>query len=195
MKLVVPKTDPGIDGCATAVAYAELLKPEDDEEDGERATAAAFGTPDQLSRNVMEHIDEEMSDASYYIYNADGFIVVDASHPRQISNRIRPDLVEEVIDNDTGEFEQDLFENAESELADVGATATIVTERYQEAEEEPSEDAATLLQIAILQETDALQEDSTTSRDEEAVEYLEDLVELPDELVGDIDAPVEPEDK
>lgn len=195
MKLVVPRTDPGIDGCASAVAYAELLKPEDDEEDGERVTAAAFGTADELSRNVMEHIDEEMSDASYYIYNADSFIVVDASHPRQISNRIRPDLVEEVIDNETEEFDPELFENAESELADVGATATIVTERYREAEKEPSEAAATLLQIAILQETDALEDDTTTDRDRDAVEYLEGLVELREELVGDIDAPVEPEDR
>lgn len=195
MKLVLPRTDPGIDGCASAVAYAELLKPSDDEEDGERVTAAAFGTPDKLSRNVMEHIDEEMSDASYYIYNADSFIVVDASHPRQISNRIRPDLVEEVIDNETEEFDPELFENAESELADVGATATIVTERYREAEKEMTEEAATLLQIAILQETEALEAENTTDRDEEAVEYLKEQVELPDELLGDIEAPIDPEDR
>lgn len=180
MKLVLPYDDPEMDGAAAAYAYAEFLK--ETEEDG-RIVGAAFGDAEDEAALVLKHLDEELSDASYYLYNADSMILVDPSGTGSLSTRIKPDDVVEIVDNEESDI-ADRFSNAELQIEEVGATSTLVAEKFYEHREdiEITEESALMLYMAISLETDHLSNDKTTDRDKEMLEWLEGMVEVPEEL-------------
>ncbi len=60
----------------------------------------------------------------------------------------------------------------------VGSTATLLIERYRASELEPEESTAKMLLAAILSDTVILNSPTTTDRDHEMVQYLEELLDL-----------------
>ena len=60
----------------------------------------------------------------------------------------------------------------------VGSTATLVVERFRINGYEPSRPTATVLLCAVLSDTVLLNSPTTTQRDREVIEYLEDLLDL-----------------
>jgi manganese-dependent inorganic pyrophosphatase len=60
----------------------------------------------------------------------------------------------------------------------VGSTATLVTERFREADVEPQRSTATMLVGAIASDTVLLSSPTTTDRDRDANAYLERLLDL-----------------
>ena len=60
----------------------------------------------------------------------------------------------------------------------VGSTATLVVERFRAAGREPRQPTALMLLAAILSDTVILSSPTTTARDRQVVEYLEELLEL-----------------
>lgn len=60
----------------------------------------------------------------------------------------------------------------------VGSTATLVVERFRESGLEPSRETALSLLAAVLSDTVILNSPTTTERDTEVVEYLEELIDV-----------------
>jgi len=60
----------------------------------------------------------------------------------------------------------------------VGSTATLVVERFRAAGREPRQPTALMLLAAILSDTVILSSPTSTARDRQVVEYLEELLEL-----------------
>src|SRR4051794_17164251 len=60
----------------------------------------------------------------------------------------------------------------------VGSTATLVVERFRREGREPRRPTATMLLAALLSDTVVLTSPTTTERDKQVVEYLEELLEL-----------------
>ena len=66
----------------------------------------------------------------------------------------------------------------------VGSTATLVVERFRQADAEPTEASATMLLGAIVSDTVLLTSPTTTERDREATDYLESLLSLDAQQFG-----------
>jgi manganese-dependent inorganic pyrophosphatase len=66
----------------------------------------------------------------------------------------------------------------------VGSTATLVAERFRQADAEPTDASATMLLGAIVSDTVLLTSPTTTDRDREATHYLEWLLSLDAQQFG-----------
>lgn len=171
-KLIIPPQDPELDGVAAAFGYSEFLKQHD-----ESPTAAAFGSPGEKSEYLLDNIDEDISDASYHLYSMEEIVLVDASHMKQLSTRIKPGDVVEIINNGDDEV-QELFEEAEKEIEKVAAVSTIIAEKFHDSDTEITEEAAKMLYGAIVHATDGLENGDTTDRDRDMAEWLKEKLEL-----------------
>ncbi len=60
----------------------------------------------------------------------------------------------------------------------VGSTATLIVERFKASGLEPEESTATMLLAAVLSDTVILNSPTTTGRDHEVVEYLEEMLDV-----------------
>ena len=60
----------------------------------------------------------------------------------------------------------------------VGSTATLIVERYRASGLEPEETTARMLLAALLSDTVILNSPTTTDRDREVAEYLEEMLDL-----------------
>lgn len=177
-KLIIPPENPELDGVAAAFGYSEFLKKHE-----ESPAAAAFGEPDQKSKYLLDRIEESISDASYHLYSMEEIVLVDASHMRQLSTRIKPGDVVEIINNEDDEV-QELFEEAEKNIKDVASVSTIIAEKFREDDTEMSDEAAMMLYGAIIDATDDLESEHTTDRDREMAEWLKEDLEIEDDFLA-----------
>lgn len=172
MKLIITNEDPDLDGAASTYAYAEFLKKMD-----EQAVGAAFGDLTEETEEILEELDEELQDASYYLYSADEIIIVSASSMENISRRISEEKVTEIVDHEDINTEE--FSNADIQIEDVSAASTIIAEKFRDETDPEDEEieitdaSATLLHAAISE----LDDEKMTDRDTEALEWLEEQKE------------------
>ncbi|WP_414836560.1 hypothetical protein [Candidatus Nanohalococcus occultus] len=178
-KLIIPPENPKLDGVAAAFGYSEYLKKHD-----ESPAAAAFGEPDKQAKYLLDNVEESISDASYHLYSMEEIVIVDASHMRQLSTRIKPGDVKEIINNKDDELQEDIFTEASFEIEDVAATSTIIAEKFKNSDTEISEQAAKMLYGAIVFATDDLESENTTDRDREMAEWLKGKLEIEDDFLA-----------
>ncbi len=165
MKLILPNENPDLDGVASAYAYSEFLKKKD-----ERAVGAVFGSIDEKTEELLEELDEDISDASYYIYSASEIILVSASSSENMARRIDLEKVTEVIDHE--QLRTDDFPNADLDIEeDVGTAAAIIAQKFRDDEIEISPESAALLHAAIESATEDVE---ITEKDQEIAEWLEE---------------------
>lgn len=165
MKLILPQENPDLDGVASSYAYSEYLKSKD-----EKAVSGVFGDLNEQTQEVLEELDEDISDAKYYIYSADEIQLVGASSTDDISSRVPQDNVSIIIDHENVSLED--FTEAETEINKEVATASaIIAAKFFESDDEEleiSNESATLLYEAI---TSA---DTVTDRDQELADWLKE---------------------
>lgn len=162
MRLVIPPEDPDLDGVATSYAYGEFIKNKDI-----KAVGAVFGDLDEETEEILEEIDEEVSDASYYLYSAEEITLVSASSMENVTRRIPEEKIGELIDHER--IDTDAFSEAEIEINnDAGTAATIIAEKFRDEEMEITEEAAQLL-LAAINSSEEL-----TELDKKAAEWLEE---------------------
>ncbi len=165
MRLVIPPEDPDLDGVASSYAYAEYLKNKD-----VRAVGAVFGDLDEETQEVLEEIEESISDASYYLYSADEITLVSASSMENVTSRIPEEKIGEVIDHES--IDVDAFSQADMEInQDAGSASTIIADKFRQDEMEISRQSASLLAAAIEAA------DETTALDSQVLEWLEDRLD------------------
>ena len=170
--LVIPYSNPDLDGTACAEAYAEYLNKQ-----GENSKAAVFGTPHREAQYVLEKIEEQPKDASDLVDDAEDVIIVDASDLRGISNRVNPENVTEIVDH-RKEHHADQFPNADAQIELVGAAATLIAEKFHKNNIDISEESAILLYGAIISNTMNFQANVTTERDKKMAKWLQKQVEV-----------------
>lgn len=165
MKLILPNENPDLDGASSAYAYSEFLKKQE-----EKATGAVFGDLDEETEEILEELDEEISDASYYIYSADEIVLVSASSSEKMARRIDLDKVTEVVDHE--DLRSEDFPNAELDIdEDFSTAAAMIANKFKKTETEISREAAVLLHKAI---TSTAEDTDITEKDQETADWLEE---------------------
>ena len=170
--LIIPYSNPDLDGTACAEAYAEYLNKQ-----GGNAKAAVFGTPHREAQYVLEKIEEQPEDASDLFEGAEDVIIVDASDLRGISDKVEPENVTEIIDH-RKEHHADQFPNADAQIELVGAAATLIAEKFHENNVEISDESAILLYGAIISNTMNFQANVATERDKEMAEWIQKQTDI-----------------
>lgn len=174
MKIVCTTYDgPDLDGYGCSVAYAELLRAQ-----GKDAEAHIWGTPHLEVQWLLNEYDlEQVSD------DADPnakVVLLDTSDPESLQGRYPADQVIEVIDHRKLHFAEK-FTNAKIQIELVGAAATLVAERFKEANITPSKESAILLYGGILSNTQNFS-GTATDRDREMAKWLKEVSGAPDDF-------------
>lgn len=165
---------PDLDGYGCALAYAELLNSQE-----KNAEAHIWSTP---------HIEVQWMLKTFNITPAAGpvtdtkaeVILLDASEPGDLPEGLSPNQVIEIIDH-RKVHGANKFKNAKSQIELVGAAATLVAERFQEADIKPSKESALLLYGGILSNTQNFTA-IATDRDKKMAQWLKKLSGAQDDL-------------
>lgn len=164
--LITSYENPDLDGLSSALAYAELLDAQ-----GRRAEAVISGSPHPefqfLAEKYQIPTPRQLKDSDL----DHQFILVDNSIIHNNDARLKPEFFIEVIDH-RSDNEGHLFPNAEIQIEAVGACATLIAEKFQEADLLPSRNSALLLYGGILSNTLNFQSKTTTVRDRQMADWL-----------------------
>lgn len=176
--IVTGYSNPDLDGVASAIAYAELLKKQ-----GKNAKAALFGTPHREAQFVFKTFNiDKPAQAENILNQEDKLILVDASDLRGISNLINPKQVIGLIDH--REVNQaDKFPNAKIQIELVGSCATLIAEKFFKKKVIITSPSAALLYSAIISNTVNFQTNVTTDRDKKMCNWLIRQFDLPESYV------------
>lgn len=172
--LIIPYTNPDLDGTACAYSYAEFLQKQ-----GKNAVAAIFGTPHREALFVLQKFNiPTVKNANHEINYADEIIIVDASTLPGLSNKIPLNKVIEIIDHRKIN-EAHKFSNANIQIESVGAAATLVAEKFFNIKTVISKEAAALLFSAIVSNTINFKAHVTTERDRQMARWLKEKFACP----------------
>lgn len=174
--LITTTINPDLDDFASSYAYYKLLS--SDSEDYDLSFYGKFQPDAQfvIDRFVID--DFQLNKLEKY----DSYILLDDSNPEKIPNIVQKDLVKEIIDHHDIELARQHYPNANINIEQVGATATLVFGKYNEFRRDPSLLVARLLLASILTSTLNLQSNITTDKDRSAVDYLKNLYGLDEKL-------------
>lgn len=172
--IVLPRTEADLDGIACAVAYAELLNIQ-----GTPAKPWFMDEPDAEARFLIDMCKGVQYANSTEVLISDKFILVDASGLEGLPTEVNPTNVIEVVDHRFHNNAQSLFPNAKIQIESVGAAATLVTEKFIDANKVPSYESGLMLYGAIHSNTQCLKGTITSQRDIIASAWLLREVEIP----------------
>lgn len=171
-KIIIPYTNPDLDGVACALGLEELLR-----HMGQCATAAYLGRLDAQTLWALSSAKEvppvHLEDCPPDSY----FVLVDTHHLNQLPSSLPCERVLEVVDHHPS-GDRTAFPNAAIQNELVGAAATLVVERFQLARITPGVARARLLGLGILANTLGFHAPSTDVRDRSAFDFLCGLCDL-----------------
>lgn len=179
--LVTSYVGPDLDGAACVVAYAEFLS-----KNGKDAVAGFLGEPQQEVVWVFERYGFSLPEILPDAHDFEEIVLCDTSRPRDLDEKIPLSRIIEVIDHHVYSKEPDAFPNARMQVEKVGAAATLIFERYTQANIEPSKQSATLLALAIASNTVNFKGVVVTGRDREAFRILKEKAGFRDEAVREM---------
>ncbi len=175
--LVTAKVHPDLDGTACTLAYSDLLR-----KLGNDAEGCIFGSPQsEVSYFVKKHKIILPKKAVSWYGGWSKYVLVDASSKQGMPKCIKNRDVIEVIDHRKSEPEKE-FPNAKIQNELIGAAATIIVERFREKNIEINLKHALLLYGAIHHNTLNFISSNTTSRDKQAVAFLQNTYDLPENM-------------
>ena len=169
--LTAGKTYLDIDGYASIIAYRELLLL--------KGIPSKFVSDALVNYSVTESLKKlPFSFDNYTVKSDDEFIILDLSNPLYFPDFINKDSIIEIIDHHPGyeEYWNNILKD-KSIIEPVGAVATIIFEKYEQAGliDKMNKDIALLLMAAILDNTLNFTANITTKRDEDAYLKLESI--------------------
>ena len=170
--LLTSYVNPDLDGVASAIAYGELLR-----KAGRDVRVGFIGKPQREAEYLLSRLGIKEPEI---IENTDGFdsvVLLDASDLNDLEGRIDPGKVTEIIDH-RAVNETDKFPNAAADIELVGATATLIAEKFMHGPTAISKESATLLYGAIISNTLNFQGSMTTGRDRRAAAWLNESAGL-----------------
>ncbi len=175
--LVTSYLDPDLDGFACSFAYAEFLR-----KNGKDAIAAIFGTPHREAEFVL-NIFKIHSLQNAETLNYENIILVDTSNLTEVSPKILPEKVIEIIDH-RKLSELHKFPNATSQIELVGSAATLIAEKFYKTDTTISVESAELLFSAIVSNTINFKAGVTTIRDHKMADWLKTKFKIPKDYIN-----------
>lgn len=172
--LITGYVNPDLDGLAGAVGYAEFLT-----KTGVSCETAIIGEPHDEAKYMLDRFGFAYPKQIPNADNYDEVIIVDASDLNGLAGKIAPEKVIELIDH-RKVHEADKFPNAKVQIELVGAAATLIAEKFMQANMEISKESATLIYGAILSNTLNFKGTVTTDRDKKAAAWLNRVAQLPE---------------
>lgn len=167
--LVTAKVTPDLDGIACMLAYADLLT-----RTGHQAQAKIFGHLQTESEYfVIHHAIKLTSFPNTAAENWPQVILVDSSSMKSMPSVVKAKNIVEIIDHRDNHEPEKEFSNATIQNELIGAAATLIVERFQQANLLPRPDHAKLLYGAIYHNTSNFTASNTSPRDTAAAKFLE----------------------
>ena len=172
MKIVTSCQTPDLDGVACMYAYSELLNIQ-----GEEANYFINGEPRTEVHIVCEKFNIELNGIKAEdISDLSEFVLVDCNGLGYLYSKIKPNNIVEVIDHHSLSDSLASYTHIQRcQIDRIGATATIVTERFKNSRITPSRESAILLFYAIISNSINLKATITKQRDIDACKWLECL--------------------
>lgn len=180
LTLVSCYVDPDLDGYAGVFAYTEFLKHQ-----ASSVEAGIIGMPHVEVEYVVKRFKIESLKSIANDKKFERVILVDASDIKGLEGKVTPEKVIEIIDhrkvNDAA-----LFKQAKVQIELVGAAATLIAEKFQQAGLAPSQQSAILLYSAIISNTLNFKAKVTTDRDKGMATWLKQFVVVVDDYPKDL---------
>ena len=183
MILVTTYYNSDLDGYACSRGYAELLN-----NSGKEAYAAIFGGIIKETRYLLDRFNiSPLGSIETPDDPRDDIVLTDTHRLGSLKGRIDPARVIEIIDHH--EALDDIaatFPYARVQNERVGAAATLIAERFQNAHIAPATPTAILLWGAIYSNTLYFRAAVTTPRDRHAAQWLQGIHRLDESLIHDM---------
>lgn len=200
--IILPRTEPDLDGVACAVAYSEILNLQ-----GVSAKPWYKDEPDAEARHLIDTCKGVIYATNSEVTEAEKFILVDASGLEGLPAEVNPQNIIEVVDHRFHHNAQTLFLNAKIQIESVGAAATLIVEKFVQNNIIPSINSGLMLYGAIHSNTQCLKGTITSQRDKDASAWIEKNISIPNnfleeqfearrnDLIKDLDASIKRERK
>lgn len=172
--LITSYVNPDLDGVAGIIGYAEFLA-----KTGKNVTTGILGQPLDEAKYVLGRFNIPYPPA---IQNTDAYdevILLDASCLNDLEGKIAPDKVIEIIDHRKVN-DADKFPNAKTQIEQIGASATLVAEKFKQNDVVISRESAILILSAIISNTFNFKAALTSDRDREMTTWLNQIAQLPE---------------
>jgi manganese-dependent inorganic pyrophosphatase len=164
--LVTSYLNPDLDGVASALAYAELLKSK-----GRDAEAILFGKPQPEVDFFIQRYDYHFPiESGEQKSRWDSYVIVDTSSSKRLPKFIDPVKVTEILDHHPAEAGKE-FSNAKIQNEGVGAVVTLIYEKVLKNGLKLDKDLARLIYAGIFHNSNLLS--NATQRDLDVIAGLE----------------------
>jgi len=167
--LITAKINPDIDGVASILAYAHLLRSQ-----GHDVVAGIYGVPqEEVNYFITKHHSKvDTTNIDTQISPDTEVVIVDGSSLKGMHPGIKAEQVTEIIDHRIVDYVEGSFPQAKIQIEPVGAAATLIVERYMHTKTSLPADLGLLLFGAIVHNTLWLKSTNTTQRDIVALAHL-----------------------
>lgn len=169
--------NPDTDGIACVLVFAEYLR----SVRSKQAEAVVKGRLNEESLLVLRVLDLEPPRSVDSCDGADEVYLFDTHHLAQVGGFVEPSKVAGIIDHHPG-GDPEAFDKAAILNEQVGAAATLVTEKLRNEHYTISRSHTGLLQAGIISNTLNFSAPTATERDREAADWLGSVVQLPADL-------------
>jgi len=161
--------NPDIDGVAGMYALTELYQMQ-----GINCNYFIDKTPQFEVDIICKKFNISLSGKKEISQN-DEFILLDCNDLSKVNKKIKKEKVIKVIDHHSTSQKTKELINADLQIEQVGAMATLIVEKYLKLNKKISKESAILLYFAIASNTINLKASVTTERDKKAIKYLHSL--------------------
>ncbi len=176
-KIITSYINPDLDGIACMYAYSEFLRKR-----GFEILPIIFGNPHIEAKFVIDRFNISGFYKEKDFDEGSEVIVVDASSPKDISERIDFNKIIEIIDHRKA---NDLsnFPNSKNQIELVGSCATLIAEKFFNENVEPSNNSSILLYSAIISNTINFKSKLATQRDIKMADWLKEKIDLSENYI------------
>ena len=180
-KIVTSYINPDMDGISLMYAYTEYLR-----KNGECAEYYFEGTLKKKVQIILDKFNIKLENIED-IKDDDEIVLVDTNYLRELSNKIKPENIVEIIDHHNREDWIDNYNHIKVDIELIGAAATLVAERFKNNNVPISRESAILLYYGIISNTMNLKIKLTDEKDIDLSNWLKSQVsEITDEVTKEI---------
>lgn len=180
-KVVTSYINPDMDGISLMYAYTEYLR-----KNGESANYYFEGTLKKEVQIILDKFNINLDNIDD-IKDDDEIVLVDTNYLRELSVKVKPEKIVEIIDHHNKEDWIDNYRNISVNIELIGAAATLVAERFKDKNVSISRESAILLYYGIISNTMNLKIKLTSKKDIEIANWLKAQVpEITDEVTKEI---------
>lgn len=168
MKKILSYNMPDMDGVSCMIGYSEFLN-----QKGEECKYIIHGEPKREVKIVCNKFNIDLKKISSCKLNEDDeIILVDTNELDEIKQKLDYSNIIEIIDHHHVSDKVNKMKNAKIQIEKIGATATLVAEKYMKSDINISKKSAIVLYYGIVSNTINFNA-NTTERDKKAANWLE----------------------